>query len=770
MKYLLFSELQSSYKIAILIREFDLTQQEIIKYYIDPLVNQGIDKDSIIAFSLDYFSKKKPSAKDINQYLDSLIPKLHHLSIEYILCCDSEYFKKLTKKTKAVGWYGYKLPIKFKDFTDLNIILGTNYNSIFYNTNNKLLVDRSLNTLVDCINNKYNPPGNIIKSGYYPNTVDEIKSTLDSLHQYSALSIDIETKSLQIDKAGLETIAFSWSHNEGIAFIIDKDNNPDSTAIRLLLKEFLINYKNKFIYHNGNYDIKVLIYELWMNHIDDIENLLIGLNILTNNIEDTQIITYLATNTTAGNKLSLKDLSQEFTGNYAQEDINDTTLINSTELLEYNLIDTCATYWVYSKYYDVMCLDNQLEIYRNIFLPAQKVLIQTELTGMPLDIDQVSKAENQLQDLINSNIDIINQSIYVNNFNFWLQHQARKIANSKLKKKVKPYSDFKDITFNPKSGKQIGQLLHTFLGLEVLDQTPTGEPATGSDDIKKHLYKTTDTEIINIINAIIEITKADKIINTFIKAFKEKSILHTDGLYYLHGNFNITGTQSHRLSSSNPNLQNLPSGSTYGKLIKKCFVSPNNQIMCGADFNALEARIGALLTRDPNKVKIYTEGYDSHSLAAFNYWPSEFPDIVDTPESVNTIAQKYPKLRSKSKTITFAAQYGGTYITFMNNGFSKKEAQEIERNYHKMYEIADQWTEDKIKAACNIGYVPLAFGGRLRTPVLSQVIYGDRMPYKASEEARSAGNALMQSYGLLNTRAAIDCLQMVVSIDIYALT
>jgi len=268
-------------------------------------------------------------------------------------------------------------------------------------------------------------------------------------------------------------------------------------------------------------------------------------------------------------------------------------------------------------------------------------------------------------------------------------------------------------------------------------------------------------ELIKILRAVIEITKAQKIVGTFIRAFKEKSILHADGYYYLHGNFKVTGTQSHRLSSNSPNLQNLPSGSTYGELIKSCFISPPNMIMCGADFNALEARIGALLTKDPQFLKVYTEGYDSHSNNAFHYWPNKFPDITDTPKSVNTIAAKYPELRKKSKTVTFAAQYGGTYHTFMNSGFSEKEAKELENNYHKMHVVADKWVEDKIRKACKTGYVDLAFGGRLRTPLLHQVVYGGGMPNKAKEEARSAGNALMQSYGLLNSRALVEFMNRV---------
>ncbi len=74
-----------------------------------------------------------------------------------------------------------------------------------------------------------------------------------------------------------------------------------------------------------------------------------------------------------------------------------------------------------------------------------------------------------------------------------------------------------------------------------------------------------------------------------------------------------------------------------------------------------------------------------------------------------------------------------------------------------MYQVSDQWVQDKIKQACEQGYVTVAFGLRLRTPLLKQVMFGSsKMPYEAAKEARTAGNALGQSYGLLNNRAAID--------------
>ena len=91
------------------------------------------------------------------------------------------------------------------------------------------------------------------------------------------------------------------------------------------------------------------------------------------------------------------------------------------------------------------------------------------------------------------------------------------------------------------------------------------------------------------------------------------SVNKGDGVIWLHGSFNLGGTVSGRLSSSDPNLQNIPAGSIYGKMIKKCFTAPEGWIMCGADFASLEDRISALTTKDPAKLKVY-EGHKIYQL------------------------------------------------------------------------------------------------------------------------------------------------------------
>ena len=154
-----------------------------------------------------------------------------------------------------------------------------------------------------------------------------------------------------------------------------------------------------------------------------------------------------------------------------------------------------------------------------------------------------------------------------------------------------------------------------------------------------------------------------------------------------------------------------------------------------------------------------TDGYDGHCLRAYYYFRDRMPDIDGTSvESINSIKKKYPELRQLSKAPTFLLTYGGSAIGLMKNcGFSEEEAKSIEANYHELYRESDEWVKERLARACDDGYVELAFGLKLRTPLLKQSILGNRSTlHQAEAEARTAGNALSgQSYGLLNNRAAV---------------
>lgn len=124
--------------------------------------------------------------------------------------------------------------------------------------------------------------------------------------------------------------------------------------------------------------------------------------------------------------------------------------------------------------------------------------------------------------------------------------------------------------------------------------------------------------------------------------------------------------------------------------------------------------------------------------------------------AINSIKVDHGQIRQDAKAPGFALQYGGTFTTLMRNcGFPQSEAKGIVSNYNVMYAVSMAWTAERIREASKNGYVTAAFGLRVRTPLLKRTVLGSRnAPYEAKKEARTAGNALGQSWCLLNNRAA----------------
>lgn len=131
--------------------------------------------------------------------------------------------------------------------------------------------------------------------------------------------------------------------------------------------------------------------------------------------------------------------------------------------------------------------------------------------------------------------------------------------------------------------------------------------------------------------------------------------------------------------------------------------------------------------------------------------------------SINSIQDKYKGIRQDSKPCTFSLQYCGTWVTLHNNsGFPIEEAKEIVANYEKLYRVSKEYSRAKVMQASRDGYITGAFGLRIRTPLLASTILGTkRTPYEAEAEGRTAGNALSQSWCLLNNRAANEFMQRV---------
>ena len=757
-----------SYSVALLIKNVSFNHQQIKTHYID-ILNNKINKEDYIAVGLPYPVNRKITVTYIKEALQDILPELKALGVKTLYCADTAYFKVLTKQSNKIG---YAVPCVIKGYEDLTVIQGINYSALIYNPEMKDRLLMSLDALVAHIKGKDSIFSNVIHTAKYPTSPGEAAQALKELLQYPTLTCDVETVSLRFTEANLATIAFAWNEHEGVAFQVDYVSIEPTEGVhgkivknepvRQLLKEFFESYKGTLIFHNSTFDTKILIYSLWMNDPLDTEGLLTGLEIMHRSIHDTKLIAFLALNTTAEISLDLKSLAREFAGDWAQEEITNILRIPLDQLLEYNLMDCLATHYVFNKYYDELEKTNQLSLYEDLMLPSQKVITQMELTGAPMDKTKIREAREQLENDIKEAEKIIATHEVVLETEeklteeAWIKdYQTRKFkAKNPDRIKEKDFATFPRVTFNPNSSTHLITLLYKVLELPVIDLTKTKLPATGAKTLNRLIHHIKDESVVQLINTIIDWTQANKILTTFITAF-ENGIDKGDGLIWLHGSFNLPGAVSGRMTSNSPNMQNLPSGSKYGKLIKKCFVAPKGFLMAGADFNSLEDYVNALITKDRNKLRIYIDGYDSHCLRAYSYWPEKFPDIVETPESINSIKTKYSELREKSKSPTFALTYRGTYITLVKNlGFSESEAKRIEANYHKLYKESDEWIQKRLDQARIDGYVTVAFGLRIRTPLLAQTLSNSRSrPFQAEEEGRTAANAFGQSYGLLTNRA-----------------
>lgn len=130
---------------------------------------------------------------------------------------------------------------------------------------------------------------------------------------------------------------------------------------------------------------------------------------------------------------------------------------------------------------------------------------------------------------------------------------------------------------------------------------------------------------------------------------------------------------------------------------------------------------------------------------------------------INSIKKKYPELRQNSKGLTFALTYAGTWHTLMKKfGLPKEQAIQVEQRYHELYKHYEKFIADQLRDAQTTGYITGAFGLRVRTPLLKSCIMGTKNTLKEAEaEKRTAGNALGQSWCLLNNRSANEVMQEV---------
>ena len=503
-KHLVFSNQPGPFRLAILIRESALREREIRQHYITPLVQMGVREDEIVAFNLMFNAEGKVPVRLAKEHLGELLPAIESLGIQHILVTDGTYFKVMCKVRKAEPHYGYVLPTIQ---AQLRAALCVNYTRLFHDPtlNDRLMlglraIGQALTTGEDVFQDT------IFGDVLYINTVDEMRRELTNLLKFPALTCDIETRGLHLRQSLLLSIAFAWNKHGGRAFYL---RGPMVGTHMLgyaqkvkLLRNFFEQYQGKLIFHSAPFDTGRLITELYLiQHSEDTEvyvgrfercrlkdglnqAILRGLEIFYRDLEDTKLLSYLATNTTAGNHLSLKEQALEYAGNYAIEEIQDPDKLLEQDLLQYNMTDALATWYVYEKHRETV-RQTQESVYQTVLRLALKVITQMELTGLPVIPQNARGTQSKLRAKAQELQKKIQESPIIQEFNAYLRLQAAIRANKTLKVKRKTAEDFPNLTFNPNSHLQLATLFHEFLDLPVLKRTATGSPTTDSKTLDK---------------------------------------------------------------------------------------------------------------------------------------------------------------------------------------------------------------------------------------------------------------------------------------------
>ena len=273
--------------------------------------------------------------------------------------------------------------------------------------------------------------------------------------------------------------------------------------------------------------------------------------------------------------------------------------------------------------------------------------------------------------------------------------------------------------FNINSPKQMGEVL--FVKLELGGAKPK-KTATGAYSTNAaQLAKLKDAH--PIIGDIMEYREISKLVSTYIDALPKLA----DKNNRLHTHFDSFGTATGRLSSENPNLQNIPKKTERGREVRKAFVADRGYKLVDFDYSQIDLRAAAILSGDKNLIEIFQKGGDAHASAAakvFNVKPEEVT----------------PEMRRKIKVINFGVLYGmGISALRQNLGGTREEAQKFYDEYFKNFSGLKDYIERTKKFAGENGWTETLFGRRRYFPEISS-----KLEYLQKEAERMAVNMPIQ--------------------------
>ena len=493
-------------------------------------------------------------------------------------------------------------------------------------------------------------------------------------------SFDTETTSLDPMVAEIVGVSFSLEANKAVYIPINHKNLKTEINMEILesfLREIFSIKSNTVVCQNIKYEMNVLRkYNITFSC----------------KYHDTMIMSYILN---SNGKHDLSTLSSKYLNHesISYEDVvgkgSKQILFNELlleEAITYACEDSDITLQLYDYLLDKLSSANdQYELYKNIELPLVSVIADIEYTGVKINSEDLNK---QSKDLC-KRIQLIEKKVY----------------------------DEAGQEFNIGSPKQIQEIFYDVLELPVLKKTPKGAPST-NEDVMNDL-----SEIHNLPKLILEYRNLSKLKNTYTDKLGEQV---SEISNRLHTSYNQTVTITGRLSSSNPNLQNIPVRNEDGRNIRKAFIPEKGYKILSADYSQIELRIMSHLSQDETLKQNFMDGEDIHMATAREVFKSK--------------SQPTKEDRRAAKAINFGLIYGiSSYGLAKQLRIDNSSAKEYIDRYFKKYKGVRDFMEDTKKQAKKNGFVETMKGRKIYLPNISHSNFQVR-----SAAERTAINAPIQ--------------------------
>lgn len=608
-----------------------------------------------------------------------------------------ERTKELLLKNKDMAYLSQDLvtinlsaPIIFKlEDTQIKQFDKNLINDTFSRLEFKSLLTRVLN-----LNFVKNDPDNNIdkfsrnKTSFNYQLINEEKkfqNFLKKIKEQKIIAIDTETNSLDSLSAKLLGISFCFKANE--AYFIDLRNQSNQA-------DLFGSQKNN---HNWLEKIKVIIEDESIEKIG--HNIKYDLQVLENyninikgKIFDTMIASYLLNPENRQHNLDSLSFAE-----LNWEKISSTELlgdkknkfedVDPEKLSLYSCEDVDCTFKLKEILEKKLKKEKLLELFNTMEIPLIKVLSEMERNGIMLDIGFLKKLGDKITKEINN-----------------LTKKIHDLANTK---------------FNINSTKQLKEVLYEKLNISPtgIKKTKTGFSTAGDELEKiKHLHP--------IIELIQEYRELKKLSSTYVESLPQ---LISPLDKRIHTSFNQTITATGRLSSSDPNLQNIPTRTELGNKIRQAFTASPGKNLLNLDYSQIELRIMAHLSEDKNLISAFQNKLDIHKSTAANINKIKLEEV------------SY-QLRQQAKAINFGILYGqGPHGLSQNAGIPYQQAREFINQYFLSYPQVKEFINKTISMASKQGYTSTMFG-RIRP--IPEINSSEIMKKKAAE--RMAINSPIQ--------------------------